>query len=1386
MDRSITTGLADSQSHSRPLGRVAAFMTASIVVLLVVAGVFPVAASAGLVKGLVDPPAWSEGEAVQFVPAPPGVAAGAAAAPAFTPGGSEVSGEPLEYHKEAEGKGVEHTPKVYVILWGKNFETLTTGKETQAKLETLFKGFESSSYQGILTQYFDTLSHVGSKVTVTFLADASVGAAPTNVGTRTVRAEAEKYRAKYESTENLENADFMVVAAPGSTYESGFEPEGEGFCSYHGLDNSVGKYAYSFVPYEGDKPFPEKKCLESDGSENAVHETSRFASAAYADTVTDPRMNAWKTKAGHEIDYGPIAAPCAKELDLELPTGAWAQNLFDDHLLGCKHSDASPPSVYVVTQPTTAINPTEGTLTAVVNPENLTTKYWFQWGLTNSYGNTTTPVGTLNPSIENSSVTATLQKLNPETTYHYRIFAENSTGSTYGYDGTFTTLKAEPPYALTEPATGVEETAATLNGTINPKMLSTKFFFEWGETETYVNKTKENTGTGSSNIPLHETLTGLHALHEYHYRIKAESAGGIEPGLDKAFVTPGWISRPAQYGGVSLSCPAASPGTCMATGGNSESETRFWNGTSWQKELVPVPDGYNGGEIVNVSCWSANGCFGYGRITEQALVEGKYEDVDYLAIWLWNGTQWSFQTKLSNYHVQSNPFDSGPISCTSATFCQAIFVPIYTNELESYVWNGASWVESPMALPGGGTWAEARALSCGSTALCEAAGYTNAGGGERFIDSWNGSDWSLSKTVGAEVQNWLGLSCLPEECLIVGTRAGTGHESGGIELRSAGGVFTEKEVPLPGGANEHSLKPVGISCVARETCVLAGDYVKTSTGHDEVLVDQQSPQHEGGAWYSAQLPAFERSLTGTSENEASCWSALGCAVVDSAKEGPELRLVDSPVPANTKLPAITPAAPEPGVAEAVSNGSWVHEPTTYSYQWELCNSSGAECTAIAGQTNTSYTPTELNGGHALRAKVFATNSIGTEFVYTAPTQAVKTPPPPVNTQLPVVSPSTPEVGSLAATTNGTWNREIAAYTYQWELCNASGGECASITGATSSNYTPVEANLGHTLRAKVTAKNTGGSTAATSAASNPVAAAGSSHITQSIEANALEAVSCVPSTTDCVVSDSKGNAYYATNVKVNASATWSAWAGPSTSASEALACPATSLCLIADGGDVYYASSLGGTWTNAFSPSYGVDSISCGSSSFCIDGQSGNGGFIRYSASPASTTWTAEKIAESTNVTGVFCLSSSFCTAVNSTGDVYIATTTSQIESEKWTKTDIDGTTALNGIACTSTTSCIAVDGVGDVLNLTIESSGAAKVTTNHLDGTNSLTAVTCSGATCVAVDNVGNVFESTNSGSAWSKAYALSDDLTSVSCASTTLCLTADTTGHITAFRPA
>ena len=102
--------------------------------------------------------------------------------------------------------------------------------------------------------------------------------------------------------------------------------------------------------------------------------------------------------------------------------------------------------------------------------------------------------------------------------------------------------------------------------------------------------------------------------------------------------------------------------------------------------------------------------------------------------------------------------------------------------------------------------------------------------------------------------------------------------------------------------------------------------------------------------------------------------------------------------------------------------------------------------------------------------------------------------------------------------------------------------------------------------------------------------------TQAIDApNSLNAVSCVPQTSDCVVSDSKGNALYSTDVSVSASATWTPWSGPAgTDPSDAVACPATSLCTIAagqaeepgTGGSMYYATSLGGAWNEAFEPAY--------------------------------------------------------------------------------------------------------------------------------------------------------------------------------------------------------
>jgi sugar lactone lactonase YvrE len=70
---------------------------------------------------------------------------------------------------------------------------------------------------------------------------------------------------------------------------------------------------------------------------------------------------------------------------------------------------------------------------------------------------------------------------------------------------------------------------------------------------------------------------------------------------------------------------------------------------------------------------------------------------------------------------------------------------------------------------------------------------------------------------------------------------------------------------------------------------------------------------------------------------------------------------------------------------------------------------------------------------------------------------------PTNLELPVVSPSTPHVGTLMSTTNGTWTGSPDNYGYQWYR----GG--TAISGATQATYTTSEADLGSTLSVKVTA-----------------------------------------------------------------------------------------------------------------------------------------------------------------------------------------------------------------------------------------------------------------------------------------------------------------------------
>jgi hypothetical protein len=90
--------------------------------------------------------------------------------------------------------------------------------------------------------------------------------------------------------------------------------------------------------------------------------------------------------------------------------------------------------------------------------------------------------------------------------------------------------------------------------------------------------------------------------------------------------------------------------------------------------------------------------------------------------------------------------------------------------------------------------------------------------------------------------------------------------------------------------------------------------------------------------------------------------------------------------------------------------------------------------------------------------------------------------PPVNSTPPTIS-GTAREGSTLSATPGSWSEEPTSYKYKWRRCDARGAHCKAIEKATATTYIVQAADVGHTLRVYVVARNAAGhSKAARSAA----------------------------------------------------------------------------------------------------------------------------------------------------------------------------------------------------------------------------------------------------------------------------------------------------------------
>ena len=95
-----------------------------------------------------------------------------------------------------------------------------------------------------------------------------------------------------------------------------------------------------------------------------------------------------------------------------------------------------------------------------------------------------------------------------------------------------------PPDVVTNPATGVTSSWATLTGTINPLGQGSTYQFQLGADTNYgFTQVIESVGSGTSPVPVSLTVPGLRAATTYHFRLIGGNQTGTAQGADRTFTT---------------------------------------------------------------------------------------------------------------------------------------------------------------------------------------------------------------------------------------------------------------------------------------------------------------------------------------------------------------------------------------------------------------------------------------------------------------------------------------------------------------------------------------------------------------------------------------------------------------------------------------------------------------------------------------------------------------------------------------------------------------------------------------------------------------------------------------------------------------------------------
>lgn len=213
-----------------------------------------------------------------------------------------------------------------------------------------------------------------------------------------------------------------------------------------------------------------------------------------------------------------------------------------------KTTEGTPPPIggvpSSVTLSASGISRTNANLNGEVTPNKASTVYWFEYGKTANLGNTTAFMSVGDGSTK-MSAPASISDLDPDTTYYFRLNAQNQFGTVNGLILNFKTIgppAVSEPSVTTRNASNVTSSTATLHGAVNPNRAETEYWFEYSSDSllgaVLIRRTSRTLlNAGSSQVSVEADVSGLSSSTTYYYRIVAENSEGVVRGDRQSFKT---------------------------------------------------------------------------------------------------------------------------------------------------------------------------------------------------------------------------------------------------------------------------------------------------------------------------------------------------------------------------------------------------------------------------------------------------------------------------------------------------------------------------------------------------------------------------------------------------------------------------------------------------------------------------------------------------------------------------------------------------------------------------------------------------------------------------------------------------------------------------------